>query len=300
MQKLDALVVAALEVSQTPLTLEDLRKFLPADHVFLTLWPQVADTAILHPLQALNLVERLDKALALPGDVIECGIYQGVTSILMAKLMDLRQSDKKLILCDSFQGLPSPDRGVDASQRFQQGAWAASRQDVEARLAAANVLERCIIHEGWFADTLSALPTDQQFCLAYIDADLYSSTVDCLAHVWPRLVPQGIAVFDDYHHPSGGVRKAVDEFFSASGEVIIAGPASQSTVIKGMHKDNSGKTCHYLGIANGMEIVITFDDLRQNPLFCAIINRRLQYLKGYTEQLHQFAGLLQPGQGQAS
>src|SRR5688500_8962079 len=120
MQKIDTLVVGAMEVGQIPVSLKELQAFLPQDHVFLELWPQIADLAILHPLQALNIVERLDHVLQQPGDVIECGIFQGVTSILMAKLMDARQSSKKLFLFDSFQGLPEPDRQVDASLRFQK------------------------------------------------------------------------------------------------------------------------------------------------------------------------------------
>src|SRR5688572_22778160 len=137
MQKIDTLVVGAAEIGQIPVSLKDLQAFLPRDHVFLELWPQIASVAILHPLQALNIVERLDHALQrqLPGDVIECGVFQGATSVLMAKLMDIRRSDKKLLLFDSFQGLPEPDRQVDASLRFQKGAWKASRQEVEALLA---------------------------------------------------------------------------------------------------------------------------------------------------------------------
>ena len=86
MQKIDALVVGAMEVAQMPLSLTALQAFLPKDHVFLELWPQVADIAILHPLQALNIVERLDAVLQQqqPGDVVECGIFRGVTSVLMA------------------------------------------------------------------------------------------------------------------------------------------------------------------------------------------------------------------------
>jgi predicted O-methyltransferase YrrM len=282
MQKLDALVVGAMEVGQMPVSLDDLRGFLPRDHVFLELWPQVAGIAILHPLQALNIVERLDHALQqqLPGDVIECGIYRGVTSILMAKLMDLRQSNKKLFLFDSFQGLPEPDRQVDASARFQKGAWAASRQEVEALLVKYKVAQRCVIHEGWFSQTLPKLNGAQQFCFAYIDADLHASTMDCLKHIWKRMGPNAVAVFDDYHHPSGGVRKALDEWVRESGELIHAGPASQCFVIRGMRAGNAA------GAA------ISFDYLRGNKLFCALVNRRLMNLRAFEASLTEFAGLI--------
>lgn len=292
MQKLDALVVGAMEVGQIPVSLDELVSFLPEDHVFLELWPQIADITILHPLQALNIVERLDFALNQPGDVIECGIFQGVTSILMAKLMDIRQSDKKLFLFDSFQGLPEPDRQVDASLNFKKGGWAANRNEVEALLAKHNVLQRCVIHEGWFSETLPALDEGQKFCFAYLDADLYSSTVDCLKHLAPRLEQKSVVIFDDYHHPSGGVRKAVDDWLADSGEILHVGPVTQGFVFIGLSEDNKYFECHHLEIGNNREILISFDYMRRNKLFCSLVDRRLKHLRAYEEQFTRFADLI--------
>lgn len=277
MQKIDPLVLGAMEVAQSPVSLEDLRAFLPPDHVFLQLWPQVAAQSILHPLQALNIVERLDSVLQQDedGDVIECGVFRGVTSVLMAKLMDLRQSRKKLLLFDSFQGLPEPDRRVDASQRFQRGGWAASRTEVETLLAQCGVLQRCEIYEGWFSQSLPRLKDDQQFCFAYVDADLYASTVDCLPHLWKRMASNSVAVFDDYHHPSGGVRKALDEWVRETGELIQVGPASQAFVI--------------LGVRDGDP----FAYLRGNKLFRALIARRLMKLRAIEASLSEFVQMIE-------
>ncbi len=288
MQKFDALVVGAMEVAQMPVSHKELQAFLPKDHVFLELWPQVAHIAILHPLQALNIVERLDEALRQPGDVVECGIFRGATSVLMAKLMDIRQSDKKLFLFDSFQGLPEPDRRVDASLRFHKGGWAASRNEVEALLAQYKVLQRCVVYEGWFSETLPTLKDEQQFCFAYIDADLHASTVDCLQHVWKRMGQDAVAVFDDYHHPSGGVRKALDEWVAESGELIHAGPASQCFVIRG----KSAPPPLQMQAGNPKDVSVSFDYLRSNKLFCALVERRLTHLRTFEARLTEFAGLL--------
>lgn len=276
MQKIDPLVMAAMEVAQMRISLDELQAFLPRDHVFLALWPRIADVTILHPLQALNIVERLDAVLqrGQGGDVIECGVFRGVTSVLMAKLLELRGSDKKLFLFDSFQGLPEPDRRVDASTRFQKGGWAASRQDVEALLAHYGVLQRCVIHEGWFSESLPRLPDGQRFCFAYVDADLYASTVDCLKHLWWRMDPGAIAVFDDYHHPSGGVRKALDDWLRESREQVHFGPASQCFVIRGCTEGDA------------------FAYLRSNRLFCALVNRRLMNLRAFEASLGEFASML--------
>lgn len=292
MQNIDTLLVGAVEVGQIPVSLKELRAFLPEDHVFLELWPQIASMSILHPLQALNIVERLDHSLQRPGDVIECGVFQGVTSILMAKLMEIRQSDKKLFLFDSFQGLPEPDRRVDASLRFKKGAWAANRKEVEALLAKNNVLQRCVIYEGWFSETLQDLEDGQQFCFAYLDADLYSSTVDCLQHIWKRMGQFSVAVFDDYHHPSGGVRKALDEWVGQTGELIHVGPASQCFVIRGIHADNGNFESLPLKTENHGEFSISFDYLRSHKLFCALVEKRLMNLRALEAHLARFAGLL--------
>jgi len=293
MNKPDALVIGAMEVAQTPVSFEDLQAYLPRDHVFLELWPQVAEAAILHPLQALNIIERLDYALNQPGDIIECGIFQKVTSILIAKFLDLRASDKKLFLFDSFQGLPEPGRRVDASTHLQKGGWSARREEVEARLARHQVQERCIIREGWFSQTLPTLDAQQSFCLAYLDADLYSSTVDCLTHLWPRMVNNSVTIFDDYHHPSGGVRKAVDAWLSETGQLIHIGPASQSFVIRNFDADKANFECLALQTGNQKEILVSFDYLRRNTLFTAIVKGRLNHLRAYEAQLARFAGLIE-------
>ena len=295
MQKIDSLVVAAMEVAQIPVSLRTLQAFLPRDHVFFELWPQVAELSILHPLQALNVVERLDQVLQqqLPGDVIECGVFQGATSVLMAKLLDIRQSDKRLLLFDSFKGLPAPDRQLDASLRFQQGAWAASRQQVEALLTQHGVQQRCALFEGWFSATLPTLDATQKFCFAYVDADLHASTVDCLQHLWPRMETNAVAVFDDYHHPSGGVRTALDSWVGRTGELIHVGPASQCFVIRGVHAGEGGFESLRLPVDGQRDIAISVDSLRRNQLFCALVRKRLEHLRSLEAGLGQFVGLLE-------
>lgn len=292
MQKLDALVVGAIETAKAPLSIDEMRAFLPADHVFFQLWPQVSDITILHPLQALNIIERLDEVLDQPGDIIECGIYQGATSVLMAKLLELRHSKKKLFLFDSFQGLPEPNRQVDAGMNFQKGGWAASRQDVESLLEKFDVAHYCKIFEGWFSETLPTLMPEQEFCFGYFDADLYSSTMDCLREIWPRLKKGSVAVFDDYHHPSGGVRKAVDDWIAGSDEILQVGPASQSFIVRGLNQDNCSLECFFLQTASSQEILITFDALSNNKLLRALVERKVKQYQAYGEQLSRFASLI--------
>jgi hypothetical protein len=49
-----------------------------------------------------------------------------------------------------------------------------------------------------------------------IDADLYTSTMDALAQLYPRLSPGGYAIFDDYANLPD-CRRAIDEFRKSNG-----------------------------------------------------------------------------------
>jgi hypothetical protein len=51
-----------------------------------------------------------------------------------------------------------------------------------------------------------------EIALLRLDTDWYESTKHELIHLYPRLLPGGILIIDDYGHWQGA-RKAVDEYF---------------------------------------------------------------------------------------
>ena len=60
----------------------------------------------------------LRQALHLSGDIWECGVYKGGTAAMMAAVMrDSAQSDKKLFLFDTFQGMPETDSEKDIHEK---------------------------------------------------------------------------------------------------------------------------------------------------------------------------------------
>jgi hypothetical protein len=78
--------------------------------------------------------------------------------------------------------------------------------------------------EGYYRDTLPPLGADgapRDIAIAYIDCNLYSSTVTVLEFLGPRLKPGMIVGFDDYflyNRDSGvsGEREALNEFLLAN------------------------------------------------------------------------------------
>ncbi len=65
------------------------------------------------------------------------------------------------------------------------------------------------------------------------NADLYASTLECCEFFYKKMVPGGMMLFDDYLVPdTPGVKKAVDEFFSAKKESPIILPTMQAMVFR--------------------------------------------------------------------
>jgi hypothetical protein len=75
--------------------------------------------------------------------------------------------------------------------------------------------ERVHFVEGRVEDTLPA-HAPEQLALLRLDTDWYESTRAEMEHLYPRLVPGGVLIIDDYGHWEGA-RRAVDEHFAAHG-----------------------------------------------------------------------------------
>ena len=66
--------------------------------------------------------------------------------------------------------------------------------------------------KGKVEDTLAQESPDQ-IAVLRLDTDWYESTRCELEQLFPRLVPGGVLIIDDYGHWQG-CRKAVDEYFA--------------------------------------------------------------------------------------
>lgn len=167
-------------------------------------WPAQAETMIgrkrLDQLQA-SITDILDSGV--PGDLIETGVWRGGSAIFMCAVLEAYGDSGRLVwLADSFAGLPKPDdryprdRG-DAHWRLAS-VLAIPVEVVKANFAHYGLLSgRVRFLEGWFKDTLPAAPIER-LAILRVDGDMYSSTMDVLDNLYPRLSPGGYAIIDDY------------------------------------------------------------------------------------------------------
>jgi O-methyltransferase len=148
-------------------------------------------------------------AVHLPGQFAECGVFNGGTALLQARILK-NGDDKKLYLFDSFQGLPKINEAKD--RWFSEGDYATrSLEAVEELLG--EFRDAIDIRCGWIPETFRGLESER-YAFAHMDVDLYQSALDCCNYFYPRLVPGGVLLFDEYGFAAArGEKDAVDEFF---------------------------------------------------------------------------------------
>ena len=172
------------------------------------------------------------QALALPGAWIECGVYKGGTAMLLAKVLDVHDGQATLHLFDTFQGMPAADSAIDLHRAGDYSGTSAAQVEARIRGVLRGTHVNVRLHPGWIPDTFAALGAER-VALAHVDVDIRQSVLDCCAFLYPRMVPGGMIVFDDYGFLTcPGARAAVDEFFRDKPEHALVLHTGQAIVFK--------------------------------------------------------------------
>ena len=165
------------------------------------------------------------------GDVVECGVWRGGSSMLAAAALAQCEPahSRRFFLYDTFAGMSEPSAidgsGVMARWREQQRAghneWCyAPLDDVRSNMLAVGVsADRLELVEGKVEDTVPAI-APEEIALLRLDTDWYESTAHELRHLYPRLVRGGVLIIDDYGRWEGA-RRAVDEFLEHHPELLL-------------------------------------------------------------------------------
>ena len=173
--------------------------------------------------------QRVFRALdfnGIDGDYAEFGCWGAQTFRLAYAASRLTGANPRLWAFDSFEGLPVSADERDAHPVWQPGSLSVSEREFHELCALAGIQRTSYSTVvGFYNETLrdDALgPRPERISLAYIDCDLYSSTVSVLAFLEPRLRQGMVLAFDDYFcfgpEAASGERLAATEFFNSHGK----------------------------------------------------------------------------------
>lgn len=162
---------------------------LPYSHVFERATQRAQ--SVNSPGRLFNLLQLVEQTVDVDGDVVEFGTFAGGTAAILCEGLAEWAPQKHLLLFDSYEGLPASPLGVDARW---QGAFAnVSRKEVERRFE-----DKGTVHliTGDILDNLHRVP--ERLSLVHVDVDTYHAAQKVTEHIWPRLSPGGVVLFDDY------------------------------------------------------------------------------------------------------
>jgi O-methyltransferase len=170
------------------------------------------------------------QARELPGSIAEFGVYRAGCARMILGTVGIAPG-ASYHLFDTFAGIP--DRELTAREREEGFAGRLRNTSVEyVRVHLAHWQDRLVFHVGNVFDTLPDAETGE-LSLVHMDLNASAPTRAALDYVYPRLVPGGIIVFDDYGWGEEfDQRDAIEEVCAPLPESLIALPSGQALLIK--------------------------------------------------------------------
>jgi O-methyltransferase len=183
--------------------------------------------------EALSASYKLAQSVELKklrGAFVECGVWKGGVSGVLAQVAHAAHSKRQVWLFDSFEGLPEPGKedgarakeyaeGKSSGTLSTIGKCVGPLEDVQRLFSSVLNISGEHIHigKGWFQDTL---PKTKEgigaIAILRLDGDWYESTKVPLDYLFDNVVSGGYVILDDYYCWEG-CKKAVDEFCQQRG-----------------------------------------------------------------------------------
>ncbi|MCW2958919.1 MAG: hypothetical protein JWP18_1722 [Solirubrobacterales bacterium] len=165
-------------------------------------------------LRALGALADDVRTGGVPGDFVECGVFQGSSAGVLGHALRT-DPDRRLRLFDSFAGMPPAGEEDDAFARQFAGTHIGSERIARHLLDRLGVpREQVEVHVGLFEDTFPAIE-HRPVALLHVDCDFHDPVALSLQTFWGDVAPGGVVVLNDYG-AFQGCRTAVDAFVAVT------------------------------------------------------------------------------------
>jgi len=168
----------------------------------------------------------------LPGDIVECGVFKGISLIRLITFRELfkNSSSKKVIGFDTFGKFPETEFSDDMELRKKfidtAGEESISKEQLEDVIKKKGIYHNTELVKGDITETVPkyvAAHPELRISILHLDVDIYEPSVTVLDYLYPRLVKGGVLMLDDYGIFPGET-KAVDDYFKDKDVQILKFP----------------------------------------------------------------------------
>lgn len=143
-----------------------------------------------HLVMALKILETSPD---IKGDIMECGTWKGGCAANLSLVCKI--VGRKLLIYDSFEGLPCGVIGDREAKNYTKGDYCGSLEEVKNNISRYGEIKCCEFVKGWFEETMPLL--NSPILLAFIDVDLEASLEICVRKIWPKLIDKGYIFIDE-------------------------------------------------------------------------------------------------------
>lgn len=177
-----------------------------------------------------------EQALRHPGDFVECGVNTGILAGTIVEWTGFgARADRTMWLVDTFDGLPEDQ--IDDNERaiglqdynIEYKARADTHAIVTGKFAP---FPNVRVVKGRVPDALPEVKTER---VAYLSLDMNIALPEIAAarHFWPKLVPGGVILLDDYNWAHHVNQKRAFDALAREWDVPILGlPTGQAVIVK--------------------------------------------------------------------
>tara|TARA_B110000503_G_scaffold134629_1_gene213927 strand:+ start:1570 stop:2220 length:651 start_codon:yes stop_codon:yes gene_type:complete len=171
--------------------------------------------------KTLARYELFKKSMNIPGDIVECGVFKGVSFMFWLKCLKIfsSNSSKKVIGFDTFsefsKNLEEKEK-ISAKKYIKESDFKGINPADLSKTAKKVLSNRFELVMGEIEKTSKKYISKNygfKISLLHLDLDTYSGTKSSLINFFPKVSKGGIIILDEYGNRGWGETDAVDEFF---------------------------------------------------------------------------------------
>jgi len=185
---------------------------------------RAATHLLMQDAAALTILAWVRSAVRLEGDLAEAGVFAGGS----ARLICAAKGHAPLHLFDVFDTLRERGPLTPAEQTVNE-YFKGVESSLDQVRALLSPYPEVHFHPGLLPGAANAL-ADRHFSFVHLDLDLADGTAQTLEFFYPRLVPGGVLIGDDYN--LAPVRESFARFLADQEEAYAAMPWGQVVVVK--------------------------------------------------------------------
>lgn len=165
--------------------------------------------------KVFNHYELIKKIVKVKGDIVELGVFKGISLIRIAQIRDILKLKKKIYGFDTFKEFPSSKNSHEYEKQFPKYfkkivGKPITKKKLEVILKKKQLNNIKLIEGDIFKSLSNFKKKKIKISMLHLDLDLEEATLFALNNLFKFISKGGVIILDDYKiHP--GIKRAADK-----------------------------------------------------------------------------------------